>query len=72
MSWTRGGRLVGLDEVETGRSVAAGAEGWFTGRLEIVRTTLSLSCAEASNAKPPAKNTIAANRYQIFFKSFKT
>jgi hypothetical protein len=45
MSWTSGGRLVGLDsiEVETGRSVAGGAAGWFTGRLEVVFTNLSLS-----------------------------
>ena len=45
MSWTSGGRLVGLDwiEVETGRSVAGGIAGWFTGRLEVVFITLSLS-----------------------------
>jgi len=74
MSWTSGGRLIGRDwtEVEVDLSVAAGDGGWFTGRLEIVRTTRSLSCAEASIVKPAAKNTNAANRYQIFFKSFKT
>lgn len=76
MSCTSGGRLVGRDWIEgdtsSGLTAVEGLGGWLVGRLVVVFTTLSLSWADASTVKPTKTKTAAANRYEIFFKLFKT
>jgi hypothetical protein len=75
MSCTSGGRFSGLEldeEVVTGCLPNAGLGGWLSGRLEMLLTTLSRSWADDSAASPATINNAMANRYQIFFKLFKT
>ena len=45
--------------------------GWLMGWLETIRATLGLSCAAAVDPRP-IKTNAQTDRYEIFFKLFKT
>lgn len=69
-----GGRFIGRDwtEGDTGSGLGAGSvAGAFSGRLDVVLTTLSRSCAKDGDTNA-AKVIRANDRYQIFFEKFKT
>ena len=79
MSWfVRTGRVVGAFEgTEEVKDfvlsvVTAAAGGWFIGRLEIDFTTRCLSCAAPVETKTKLINNAQNDRYEIFFKLFKT
>ena len=46
--------------------------GWLMGWLETIRATLGLSCAAAEDDTKPIKTNAQTDRYEIFFKLFKT
>lgn len=79
MSWfVRTGRVDGAFEgTEEVRDlvlsvVTAAAGGWFVGRLEIDFTTRCLSWAAPVETKTKLINNAQNDRYEIFFKLFKT
>ena len=78
ISLVRTGRVLGAFEaIEEERGfvlsvVDVATGGWFVGRLEIVFTTRCLSWAAPVGAKTKLMNNAQNDRYEIFFKFFKT
>jgi hypothetical protein len=68
------GAFEGIEEVrDFVLSVGAvGIGGWLIGRLEIDLTSLGLSWARPVTAKKEHTNSAQNDRYEIFFKFFKT
>jgi hypothetical protein len=65
------GAFSGLEEVNGLVRSVCGAAGWFSGLLDIGLTTRSLSWA-AADTVIINKNSGQTDRYEIFFKIFKT
>jgi hypothetical protein len=68
------GAFEGIEEVSDFVLSAASAAvgGWFMGRLEIDLVTRGLSCAKPVEVKTNVINNAQNDRYEIFFKFFKT
>jgi hypothetical protein len=67
------GAFEGIEEVsDFVLSVVVGRAGWFVGRLETVFTTRCRSCAAPDGTKTKLINNAQNDRYEIFFKLFKT
>jgi hypothetical protein len=68
------GAFEGIEEVKdlVLSVVTAAVGGWFVGRLEIVFTIRCLSCAAPLETKTKLINNAQNDRYEIFFKFFKT
>lgn len=68
------GAFEGIEEVsDFVLSVASAAVGgWLMGRLEIDLVIRGLSCARPAVAKTKVNNSAQNDRYEIFFKFFKT
>jgi hypothetical protein len=67
------GAFEGVEEVsDFVLSVVVGIGGWFVGWLETVFTTRCRSCAAPAGTKTKLINNAQNDRYEIFFKLFKT
>jgi hypothetical protein len=66
------GPLIGRDEVSGFVLSVCGWVGWFNGRLETGFTTRGLSWAAVVETVNMTANERQTDRYEIFFKKFKT